>query len=912
MLELGPLAFAQPWLLAAAAALPLLWWLLRLMPPAPKRLRFPALRLLTGLRPPEETPARTPPWLVALRLLILALIIVGLAQPLLNPSRPLAGQGPLLLIVDDGWAAARHWPTRRDTMDRLLEQVERDDRPMIVLTTAPKGAEGAVTASDLLNPVEARRLLQGLTPQPWPVDRRAALAALDGLDLEASSPVVWLSDGLNQGETEAELTEFMARLRAIGPVRVYQDEAPRLARRLQAPQLDSNSVAVTVERATTAGEDLAVVRALADDGRLLGRGEARFGPGETTAGVSFELPTELRNEIASLRIEAENSAAAVFLVDERWRRRPVGLVVSGPLAIRPLLGEVYYLERALAPYSEIHKGTVGALLQQGTAVLILADAGQLPPDEAEVLSAWVERGGTLLRFAGPRLAQQGSDETLPVRLRLGDRTLGGAMTWSRPARLAPFHDTSPFAGLELPADVVVERQVLAEPSLDLPEKTWARLEDGTPLVTADRRGDGWLVLVHTSANTDWSNLALSGLFVEMLRKIVAVSQGIAGSGGNEALPPLEALDGLGRLGTPPATAVALDAETIEAGRIDARHPPGLYGRDGLRRAHNLADRLSPLTPLGASIDGQAVQSYTTQGETDLLPWLLAGALFLAMIDMLIALALRGLLLPGRSGATAALLLAALFGGGLLAEPAAAQSSDDAFALQATTQTRIAFVQTGVPAVDEVSRAGLSGLSRVLNRRTAVEAAEPVPVRLGRDELAFFPLLYWPVVREQRALDSAALRDVNAFLKNGGTILFDLRRPEAAMQSLGRPSAELLALSRQIEIPALIPVPPDHVLTKAFYLMQDFPGRFTGATLWIESAEGRVNDGVASVIIGANDWAAAWATDAQGRPLFPAVPGGERQREMAYRFGVNLVMYALTGNYKTDQVHVPYILERLGQ
>jgi len=95
-------------------------------------------------------------------------------------------------------------------------------------------------------------------------------------------------------------------------------------------------------------------------------------------------------------------------------------------------------------------------------------------------------------------------------------------------------------------------------------------------------------------------------------------------------------------------------------------------------------------------------------------------------------------------------------------------------------------------------------------------------------------------------------------------------------------------------------------------MQDFPGRFAGGTLWIESAEGRVNDGVSSVIIGANDWAGAWAIDEQGRPLFPAVPGGERQREMAFRFGVNLVMYALTGNYKTDQVHVPYILERLGQ
>ena len=311
MLELGSLAFAQPWLLLALGALPLLWWLLRLTPPAPRRIAFPALRLLTGLKPPEETPARTPPWLVALRLLIAALIILGLAQPLLNPSRPLAGSGPLLLIVDDGWAAARNWPQRRDTINGLIDQTERDGRSLIVMTTAPKGPDSQVAASDPMNPAAARRLLQGLAPQPWPVDRRAALAALDAVTVEGSAPVVWLSDGLNHGETEADLRDFMARLRAIGPVRVYQDEPLRLARRLGAPQLDAGSVSAQVERAATEGEDIAVVRALAEDGRLLGRTEARFADGEASVDVRFELPTELRNQIARLKIEAEETAAAL-------------------------------------------------------------------------------------------------------------------------------------------------------------------------------------------------------------------------------------------------------------------------------------------------------------------------------------------------------------------------------------------------------------------------------------------------------------------------------------------------------------------------------------------------------------------------------------------------------------------------
>jgi hypothetical protein len=133
-----------------------------------------------------------------------------------------------------------------------------------------------------------------------------------------------------------------------------------------------------------------------------------------------------------------------------------------------------------------------------------------------------------------------------------------------------------------------------------------------------------------------------------------------------------------------------------------------------------------------------------------------------------------------------------------------------------------------------------------------------------------------------------------------------------MGRTSRAGVALQRLTRGLDIPPLAPVPPDHVITRSFYLMQEFPGRYSGGTLWIEATEARINDGVTPVLIGANDWAGAWAINDTGRPMFAVVPGGERQRELAYRFGVNLVMYAMTGNYKADQVHIPFILERLGQ
>ena len=123
--------------LAALVALPMIWWLLRVTPPAPRRIPFPALRLLLGLAPREETPARTPLWLIVLRTILAALIVVGLAHPLVNPQAPLAGSGPLILVIDDGWASAHDWAARQNAALGVLAEAEREDRQVVLLTTAP-------------------------------------------------------------------------------------------------------------------------------------------------------------------------------------------------------------------------------------------------------------------------------------------------------------------------------------------------------------------------------------------------------------------------------------------------------------------------------------------------------------------------------------------------------------------------------------------------------------------------------------------------------------------------------------------------------------------------------------------------------------------------------------------------------
>jgi hypothetical protein len=247
------------------------------------------------------------------------------------------------------------------------------------------------------------------------------------------------------------------------------------------------------------------------------------------------------------------------------------------------------------------------------------------------------------------------------------------------------------------------------------------------------------------------------------------------------------------------------------------------------------------------------------------------------------------------------------------------------ALEAANVTQLAYVETGDEEIDRTSRAGLRGLSVYLSDRTALEPGDPAAVNVATDELVFYALIYWPIDPDQPAPSAETMAKVDTFMQNGGTILFDTRdaggfsvfdrggdTPEA------RKLQEILTF---VDVPPLEPVPPDHVLTKAFYLLSDFPGRWANSELWVESLSddpqtrgrpARGGDGVSPIVITGNDLAAAWAIDDDGLWLYPTVPSDPRQRELAFRAGVNIVMYALTGNYKADQVHVPALLERLGQ
>ena len=332
-------------------------------------------------------------------------------------------------------------------------------------------------------------------------------------------------------------------------------------------------------------------------------------------------------------------------------------------------GGTFYLDRALVPFSEVRRGAAGRASEARYLGYCAPDTGLLPSGEKALLDDWVSAGGTLIRFAGPRLAAAsmenrglGTSELLPVRLRGGDRSLGGVLSWTSPAALAPFEGKTPFADLPIYENVLIYKQVLAEPSIALADLTWASLRDGTPIVTARAHGEGRIVLFHTTANTDWSDLSISGAFVEMLRRIVAVSAGVGEAIGDGTAAAVETLNGFGQLGAPQASTKALALGDEKRQAIGPDHPPGYYGSALSRIAFNLGPVAAEMAPLSTIPEGSQFVRYGGGDERDLTPWGLTAAALLLLVDFIITLIMRGLVRgvgTARTSATATVLLIAI-------------------------------------------------------------------------------------------------------------------------------------------------------------------------------------------------------------------------------------------------------------
>lgn len=897
---ISQIVFMQPIILSALLALPVLWYILRITPPAPKIIIFPPVRFLAGLVAEEHSPNKSPWWILLLRLLMIGLLILALARPVINPAEGLPGRGAIRIIVDNSWASAPVWNTQIKAAQETVIQAAREGRDLYVMPTTPALGEDHVAHYGPLSKSEALSILRGLTPNAWSADYKNMTNAMTKTENNQTIHNFWFSHGLNEGN----IPNIARKLQSQGSLTYIRPAPERLAlllrptkKTLKTGQSDIRinvdaPLPLTVPRPIT-------VQALGGDGNILDIQSDLLNAESLPHTVHFEVTESLKNNLSRYQISGRYGAGGIYLLDDRSKKKKVGIAASAQQAeTAPLIESGHYITRALEPFANITVAEPLTLIKNGAAVIILPDIAAMPTETLNALEEWVNDGGLLLRYAGPNIADSRSDPFLmPVRLRAGGRSLSGSLSWDEPQKIAPFSDDSPFFGLEIPDDINIEQQVLADPAQDLEGKIWASLTDGTPFITAAPQDRGLIILVHTTANTDWSDFALSGLYVSTLRRIIALA-GQSGQSLNinyKSLEPILIMDGNGALSTPPASVRPLPIETLNKIKPSSIHPPGIYGSGSMSYAVNASDNL-PALQITENLPLSIYQNqYETEYELDLMPYLLYAALLLFLIDWLVMIFIIG---SGLKYLRRAPLLLVLF-----STPAFADDQRD---IQYASGFYLAYIQTGDDTLDATARQGLENLAKTLKKRTSIVPKGVTSLNPEQSTLTFFPLIYWPIGAKQTRYSGQAMQNIQFYLDHGGTILFDTRDQNRSTRTMrNTPNAQALRqITSNLNIPPITPVPDDHVLGRSFYLLKNYPGRYKAGTLWVEQYSAQGRDNVSSVLIGSNDWASAWSAHSGNK--------SSRQDEMAMRFGINLVMYALTGNYKADQVHIPHILKRLGQ
>lgn len=894
-------SFLNPMLLSFMAAIPVLWWLMRLLPPPVRKIRFPAAFLLVDEVPRETTASRMPWWIFILRALAVFLFVLSFAHPVFDRETVIAGNGgAVAIVIDNGWASAAHWDERISVANRLLTKIAQSDRSVLILPTAPDAETAKLPTPAIMSADEARSYLSVLKPMPWSVDQKEAADILSSI--AAAQPVsqaVYIGDGVAYPSSNAFLDSL-----AAGPgltiVNLPDTNTPIL---LEKQESNRKSLEFTMHRLSSERDHAVNIRALAENGGLVDQKTVLFSGGDTSVSFDWQMPDEQMMRVARYEAGSQPMASATYYLQNKaaaW----AGILTDG--TVNPdnsILSDSYYLKRALQEDYGLQFGNLSTLMEKHMPVILWPDSVLLTDEDRQLLQEWVLNGGRLIRFSGVNLVAGAEKDTLlPVPLRREERVMKNGLTGQEPLHIKDISIDSPLSGLEIPSDVTITRQALALPTPEVFEKTWVSLDDGTPLVTAATKEKGDIILIHTTAGPSGSTLAYSGFYVEMLGRLISGfstdAQNVAASGN---LVLKRKIDAFGRLQSLNAREKNISVSSNNNMFPSPETPPGFYeGAEGVYIS-NLGSHIAGMMQRDYVPSSATVMSMDVSSRGDnIRQFLLGAALALFLLDIAVKwIVIRGISMKPFAAMIFALVM-------MTVTPAGAQQKPSPSEMAAGVY--VGHLKTGDQQLDNLAHRGLQGLQEVIRMRSTIDMRGVVAVDPEQDDLSFYPMLYWPLTSRQAPLTQKAMLSLQAYMRQGGLLMIDTRDGgdgDAARQTLQR----MLSV---IAIPALAEVTPDHILSRSFYLLKSWPGVTASQHVWVEKEPDPNNDSVTSIIVGGNDWAAAWSMDATDRQRFAITPDGEAQREMAYRFGMNVMMMALAGNYKSDQIHVNEMLKRFGK
>ena len=925
------LSFYHPLYLISLILLPLIYFLINLTPPQPRQIFFPPINILKKLAPAEKTPKNSPLLLLIVRLLLVGAFIIALAGPYYQTSDEIfINNQPLLILVDDSWSSAQDWDQRKNFTQNLIHEAELHGVPAYIYAASDKNI------SQFIDYKTAHNKINILKPNPYiPSYSEAINIIKEFTKTHDNYHIVWLAPALAHSDAVEFITSLEADKKNTINISIYANHND--IKILRNPVNQREAISIDIENYNQSPNSPIEIIASDFDGNMLFQQhfDQEF---QQKDKILIKAPLELRNKVSHVRINNQHTAGSVALLDDHSRRPRIGIFAqTKDNSTQPLLSAYYFLSKALNPFADVVIPNAGSitpiddLLSQNITTLILSDVGLLTESNERAVTKFLTDGGCLIRFSGPNLAAK-ADNLLPVKLRPTSRSLGGAISWETPKKIAQFDHASPFYEFSIPNDILISRQLLAEPTNDLNDKTWVRLEDGTPLVTAERRGKGIIVFFHISADTSWSNLPISGLFIDMLNKISLhsfISDEMNKNDTTEinnssqlSLRAVKILDGFGNfppgpIDRPPSISLR------ESGFTNSNNLPGFYVEGSITRAIQPISQNEILIKLDDIIKNNVINKLDDISRYDLFsPFLTLSVLFF-LFDTLLSTPKSFISINIFKFMKLILVIIII-----LLTPnhdayAISSISDQLSSKEMTSilNSRLAYVLSGDSNQDVSAYDGLKHLTNELRARTSYEPGDPIGLDLNKDELSLYPLIYWPIYSSIPQPNEKIIQKLATFMRFGGTVIFDTRNSNAHSNIIGesRETSWLRILLQQLDVPVVEQVPRDHVITKTYYLINKIQGSGEPCESWVEKSfidiadEQRNNviqstDNVSSLIITSCNLASAWSRFSSENRF--SSNNDTHNLELAMRSGINIVMYTLTGNYKSDQVHKRRIIERL--
>ena len=451
----------------------------------------------------------------------------------------------------------------------------------------------------------------------------------------------------------------------------------------------------------------------------------------------------------------------------------------------------------------------------------------------------------------------------------------------------------------IPQDIIINKQLIFD-TYSKQVKVLAKLNDNTPLVSMKKFGEGKIILFHIGANNDWSNLPISSLFPDMINRVLLFSKNY-NSSNFKNLNLNKEIDGFGNL-VSPKKIVTLDSfDKLKTIKPSFNTPPGQYENNQISVALNLSTNINQYQ--SEKIYSNMLSNYSFKNTKDLSSTILKIILTMFILDILLTIMIKNnvnfsKIFAKRNNLLVFILFFLTF-----------IKLDNVSA----NETYLAYIKIKNSQINNISENGLETIRNLLITRTSINPKGVIGLDIKNDYIYSYPFIYWPLTKNLLSIKKPEIIKIKNYLNNGGIFFFDIIGFSRKNLNLKEKKfQEIRNFLNEIGANELSIIPKGHTLTKSFYLLNKFPGKWDNRILFIENSNLQYKDGVSSIILGFNDWAKAWAVDNNNLPLFPVVPGGERQRELSYRFGINIAMYALTGNYKSDQIHSKSILKRLSK